>query len=151
VHSRNPLLLGALCAVVASPCLLCRLVVPARDRTEASAEEEEALRTHRLEFEARLLRDSMRANRAIRDDLVAGRLSLAEALAAFRAEDARRPAHLRMRPDSFPGATPEERYARMVLSQVRWHLQGRPCQSAVLDRLEAELQALLSREPPRTS
>jgi hypothetical protein len=128
-----------------SASFVARALVPG-ERAESAAEAEE-LRTFRLEAEARALRDSMEATQAVRADLADGRLSLAQALATLRALDAQRPAHLRMRADSFPGATEEQRFARMVITQVYWHLKGQPRQAAVLDRLEDEFQALFERTP----
>ncbi len=65
-------------------------------------------------------------------------MALHEAAASFRAIDARRPEHLRIKPGQLPGATEEDRFCRNVLVYVTILLPpGR--EDAVLRRLERRL------------
>ena len=88
----------------------------------------------------RSLREKDQVARAVID----GRLTLVEAVARFRAINASRPANLPVRLDQYPGKTDEERVCREVISYVETRLPDQPETSAILARLESELQAHLA-------
>jgi hypothetical protein len=98
-----------------------------------------------LEVRDRALLDDLAAKQEVTADLVAGRTSLAEATSEFRRLRARLSAEL---DGDVPGLVPEaddEGLARQVISWVMVTLQDDPRRDVVLDRLEAELDAMLSR------
>jgi hypothetical protein len=79
--------------------------------------------------------------------VIANRLTLLQAAAGFRAADAETCAPYRARLDVYPGHSDSERLCRRVLEAVAQELQNEPSRcTAVLDRLEAELQAQLDQE-----
>jgi hypothetical protein len=76
-------------------------------------------------------------------DVIAGRLGLLEAAAGFHAADAGLPSRVPLK-DRFAGASDGERECRRVIGFVEEALEEEPSRrAAVVDRLEAELQAQL--------
>jgi len=102
-----------------------------------------------LEADRELLRQSIQVNQRIREDLVAGRLSLREAAAALAAENARRPGRLRASTVNFPGATEEEWFACLAVEHLAWALANKPGGAAVIARLQAELKEYLAAQGGR--
>jgi hypothetical protein len=79
--------------------------------------------------------------------VIAGRVTLLQAAAGFRAAHAETCAPYRARLDVFPGRSDEERLCRRVLEAVAQELQDEPSRrTAVLERLETELQDHLTKE-----
>jgi hypothetical protein len=111
--------------------------------------EEEQQRAELLEADHVLLNRSMRATERIREDLVAGRLTLRQAAAALVALNAARPARLRIRTEYFPGDTEEERFARSTVERVGRSLAADPGGAAVMARLEGELKEYLAEKEGR--
>ena len=88
--------------------------------------------------------ENIQAKDAIARDLVAERLSLAEAIARFRALDSRRPPHLPIRLPDESGATVEQHYAVYVINWARSVLSERPGGEAACARLDAVLREFLA-------
>jgi hypothetical protein len=82
------------------------------------------------------------------EELLAGRMMLAEAAARFRAVNAKRDAMTPPLEDVFPGATEEERVCRQVIAwaESASRIQGSAeAARQTRERLEAELNALLEK------
>ena len=105
---------------------------------------EEEQRAAALDADRVLLTKSMQVTEKIREDLVAGRLTLGEAVPALAAENATRPARLRIRTVYFPGDTEEERLAHLTVERIARSLDDRPDCGTVLARLRAELEEFLA-------
>src|SRR5262249_61206055 len=75
---------------------------------------------------------SMEEREQIAEAVIDGRLTLVKAAAQFRAINASRPPHYRVRLDLYPGHTDEERVCRQVIRYVESKLADRPDASAVL-------------------
>lgn len=105
----------------------------------------QARRAAQLDAYSGRLTESSRACYRIRTELVEGRLSLAEAVDAMLAENARRPEAIRLRLERFPGRTDAERCARGLLRGARhWLADEEPARrEAVLGRLQAQLQEIV--------
>jgi hypothetical protein len=132
---------GAVGAVLAGAFFVgCSILSP-------SGVPEEVERQARLEADMAHLERRQEVIRSLGTELVEGRMSLREAAAAWRAEDAGSPRRLRMRVELTPGRTEEERYCWSVLLNVRVQLEGDARAPAVLARLEAELAALCRDQP----
>jgi hypothetical protein len=93
---------------------------------------------------------------ALATDLVAGRLTLVEAAAGFRAVQQIKEQYARAVPLYFLGKTEEERLCRQVLAYAVEQRRDEPDQAAVVERLRQELQERLDRDgavplpaPPR--
>jgi hypothetical protein len=80
--------------------------------------------------------------------IIDGRMTLVKAAARFRAINASRPPAWPDRLDLYPGQTDEERVCRQVIRYVESNLADRPDASAILARLESELQAHLATHRP---
>ena len=116
------------------------------DLTDCRQELEEAqARGEQLAEEDGRLYARILARAAVTDDLIAGRLTLAEGIARFRAAGpARRP--LPPRPfDRLPGLLDEEREGRRLLKHVAAELEARNADRTVLVRLERDLEEHLAR------
>jgi hypothetical protein len=111
--------------------------------------EEEEQRAAALDADHVLLTRSMRATERIREDLVAGRLTLRQAAAALAAQNAARPARLRIRTEYFPGDTEEERFARSTVERIARGLGTQRGGAAVMARLQAELEEYLAAKEGR--
>jgi hypothetical protein len=72
--------------------------------------------------------------------VIDGKITLVKAAARFRAINASRPPGLAVHLDLYAGQTDEERICRQVITYVESKLAGRPEASAILARLESELQ-----------
>jgi hypothetical protein len=105
---------------------------------------EEEQRAAALDADQVLLTRSMRVTQKIREDLVAGRLTLRQAVTALTAENATRPARLRIRTEYFPGDTEEERFARSTVERLGWGLADKPGGATAVARLRAELDEFLA-------
>jgi hypothetical protein len=105
---------------------------------------EEEQRAAALEADHVLLTKSMQVTAKIREDLVAGRLTLGEAVTALAAENATRPARLRIRTVYFPGDTEEERLAHGTVERLARALADRPDRATTLARLQSELEEFLA-------
>jgi hypothetical protein len=90
------------------------------------------------------LQRNMEAKDAVAEEVIAGRMTLAEAADRFRVINAARPSHLPFHLDAFPGGGDEERNCRHVIRFVDSSLMGRPDREAVVARLESELQRHLA-------
>jgi hypothetical protein len=110
---------------------------------------EEEQRAAVLEADHVLLTKSMQVTEKIREDLVAGRLTLREAVTALAAENAARPPRLRIRTEYFPGDTEGERLARSTVERVAKGLAEKPGGAAVIARLQAELKEYLAAQGGR--
>jgi hypothetical protein len=81
---------------------------------------------------------------ALTSDLIAGRLTLLETAAGFRAINAVKVKYFKPYPLSFPGKTEEEQLCRQVIAYTEQHLgDDKPGRAAVLARLERELREYL--------
>jgi hypothetical protein len=105
---------------------------------------EEEQRAAALDADHLLLTRSIQVMEKIREDLVAGRLTLRQAVTALAAENAARPARLRIRTEYFPGDTEEERLAHSTVERVARGLVERPGSATALARLRAELDEFLA-------
>jgi hypothetical protein len=137
------LLTGALVGLPHAGRLLSNLplAVPLSWRDQ----EEERRRSAALAADRKLLLESMKVTQQVRADLVAGRLSLRQALFALKAEDARRPPYLRRR-SSLSGRTPQERYARGLVEQLNREARYNLVPQARLGEIEKELEQYLAEE-----
>ena len=93
----------------------------------------------------KIFMENMEAKDVIAQDLIAKRLTLSEAVARFRAVDARRPPHVAIRMPETLGDSMEERYARYVTYWARHELKNQPGGEASHARLETELREYLGR------
>lgn len=105
--------------------------------------DEGARRGRRLDADAEALDPVLATKHKALAELVAERISLAEAARRFQAVDARLPPYLRACGHGGPGETLEANYARNVLAWVRAYVRSRPEKQAVLDRISAELRESL--------
>jgi hypothetical protein len=105
----------------------------------------ELRRMDQLESRRKLLFWSLTTRCAVADRLIAGRLTLFEAAAAFRAIDEVKRRGLKLYPGDFAGKTDEERLCRRVIHFTFERLCGSPERGKVVDRLEEELQKHLRR------
>jgi hypothetical protein len=95
-----------------------------------------------------LIQKNLEAKDEVAREVIAGRMTLAEAAARFRTIDASRPPHLPVHLDVVPGSSDEERICRQVIAYVENNLEGRPDRDAVLARLEADLRRHLEVKKP---
>jgi hypothetical protein len=107
--------------------------------------QEQASRQQRLEDQDQAVLKCIEAKHTILAEVVAGRLTLAEAAARFQAIDARNPCFRETTfHESHPGLSDAECYGHAVRSAVLELLADRPDQAReVSQRLEAELSQLL--------
>ncbi len=108
--------------------------------------EGEARRGQRLEADRVVLLNSVETKRQIADNLTAGRLTLWEAAARFKALYATRPEHLGPYLDQYPGGSDDERLCRQVIGFAEARLEESAARKAFVARLEAELQQRLERD-----
>jgi hypothetical protein len=121
--------------------------VPLPGQVFLQEREETRRRGAALDADIKLLLDSTAITQQVRDDLIAGRLSLRQALSALKAEDARRPPHLRRRLCPYvSGRTPEERYARGLVQQLKRDQPYTSVFAARLAEIEKELEQYLADE-----
>jgi hypothetical protein len=80
---------------------------------------------------------------AIIVDLIAGRVTLAEATEHFTALNADRPRYLAALREVYPGATDQEKFARNVISFVVARVEPHE-RAAISSRLETELRQMLA-------
>src|SRR5262249_44756754 len=85
-----------------------------------------AERRGRLDADWEHIDRRLQLGRSLAAAMTEGRLTLAEAVEAWRAEDESSPPHLRLHVEMFLGQTAEERYARSVLAYVQAYLDGDP-------------------------
>jgi hypothetical protein len=86
---------------------------------------------------------------ALAAEVAAGRRNLRAAADRFRELDGGRPWNSTMR-QAFPGRTPRERYARVVIAYAEHALRGEPGCEAALRRLRHEVAQLAEAEMPET-
>lgn len=96
---------------------------------------------------SKVIADSIQAKCAITQNLVAGRLPFAEAVARFQAIDARKPPHLQIQLPNLRGETIEECYARCVMIYAQSWLEDEPGSEAAVARLETERREYLAGTP----
>jgi hypothetical protein len=106
---------------------------------------EETRRAERLEVYKQVVFWTTGKRSAIASDLIAGRLTLFEAAAGFRAVRQVREKYVQPASVSFPGQTEDEQLCRQVLVSVEARLRGDPARAAVVARLRKELQEHLER------
>jgi hypothetical protein len=106
---------------------------------------EEARRAERLDVDRKVLLWAVAKRSEITSDLIAGRLTLFEAAAGFRAVRQIKAKYQQPAPRSFQGKPEEEHLCREVLVYVELRLEGGPAQAAVVARLHKELQEHLER------
>ena len=104
----------------------------------------EAERAQRLAAQGEALLRHVAVSNEIRQELIAGRLTLREAAAALAEENAGRPASARLRVDLLPGRDDEERWCRSTVTWVGNMMGEGPRRDAALARLRAELDDLLA-------
>jgi hypothetical protein len=107
---------------------------------------EELRRTERLVWLREVILWAINRRAALVSDLVAGRLTLFEAAAGFRAVQQTKERYVKPVPLSFLGKTDEERLCRQVLACVEQRLRDEPDQAAVVARLQQELEEHLGRD-----
>lgn len=122
-----------------------------RDLWPATGWEEEARRGQQLDADHEMIYSSLVAKHLVVSDLIAVRLTLAEAVGRFQGLDAQRPPHLRARFHEALGEPTDACYARHIIEWAQARLEYRPDQQAVLDRLEAELRDGLTAGADRPS
>ena len=118
--------------------------------SEAREQNQQAIELERkLDASATELRQRYEAKRALINDLVAGRTTLAEATAQFTILNRDRPECVEAIRRNCPGGTDEEKMARNVLGFVDAALSVEPAATrrVVRARLEAELAAMLDPHP----
>jgi hypothetical protein len=98
--------------------------------------------------DVQILIGNMEAKDSVVADLIAGRITLAEAGGSFQTIDASRPSHLHSFLSIYPGRSDRERMCRQVIAHVNTKLEGRPEHDAVVAGLEADLQKQIAAEPP---
>ena len=142
----------ALGVVVFDPA--CLITFPDRwDPDKRASMAEEIARNEQLDQQEAALRRQRQAKRRVAAEVIAGRLSLAEAIEQFRALDREWP-ELPSAPQTAEelGISAEEWSGRDVLYFVQLVLSDRPDEAAaVAGRLEKELQQLLAertKHPP---
>jgi hypothetical protein len=110
---------------------------------EAREQTKEATATEQvLEASAAELRQRHEAKSALIDDLIAGRVTLAEVAEQFMILNRGRPACMEVIRRTCSGATDEEKMARNVIRFAEASFQDDPNAAAVRTRLEAELAAM---------
>jgi hypothetical protein len=102
--------------------------------------ESELRRMEQLEKRRTIVHWGLTTRCTIADRVSAGRLTLFEAAAAFRAIDKVKERAGRVWPGEFPGETEEERLCHRVIHFVFARLCGSAKQDEVVDRLEGELK-----------
>ena len=126
--------------------LICGWWVCARREARPDADDRpaaEAPSRSEVDQQIALLRDRISAKLYITDEVIAGRLSLLEAEAAFREWDVREPQQSYEYPLNYPpGASEEERRCRAVITYVSVQAP-RDQAPALIRRLEAELEERL--------
>jgi hypothetical protein len=143
-------LAGAACAVLAAVAAgycgyratLDPAALPGRAAADGPAPDD-------LDVALAVLVQSEEAKAAVTEEVIAGRLSLAEAAARFRALEAGRPnRHCRAPQERFPGDSEGERLCREVITHVRTRLGAEDPARArqIIARLEADLRGLLARD-----
>jgi hypothetical protein len=112
-------------------------------------EHQEAIEQQReLNVVAAAIYQRIEAKEAIVRELVAGRMTLADATARFKALNAMDQDALRVIRETFPGSSDEEKTARNVIEYTLGRADA-PAARARLDRrLKAEFQALFTAPPP---
>jgi hypothetical protein len=117
---------------------------------------EETRRTEHLDRLRQVVFWAIGRRSAMVSDLVAGRSTLFETAAGFRAVQQVKTKYTGPVPMHIPGDTEEERLCRQVIMHVQERLRDGPNETAVLEGLEKELREHLERygtirlpEPPR--
>jgi hypothetical protein len=87
-----------------------------------------------------VLRWSIATREGIADEVIAGRLTLLEAAAGFRAVDQVKERSFRLVESAMPGKTAEEQLCRRVLAFVAGRLERSGQRDPIVGRLEDELQ-----------
>jgi hypothetical protein len=116
-----------------------------RDSGPDVTEETETRRAERLEVYQKIILWVTGKHSEITTDVVAGRLTLFEAAAGFRAVRQVRDKYLKPVSVSLPGKTEEEQLCWQVIVAVEQRLLDKPEQAAVVARLNKELQEHLGR------
>jgi hypothetical protein len=106
---------------------------------------EEIRRGEQLDAAGPIIMHGLERKSEIARELIAGRLTLFEAAARFKAVNAARPANLPPILDPYPGATYEERLCRQVIVFADTELEGSYDRAEFVARLEADLQEHLDR------
>jgi hypothetical protein len=89
------------------------------------------------------------ARQQVIDELIAGRMTLKQAVARFGELNAMEPEQMTVVRETFPGDSDEERLCRQVLGQVQVELQGRTSEAdTILPRLEAEMHEQFGQHSP---
>jgi hypothetical protein len=153
----NPLLLRVLGAGVLSVLAATLVWAGCRSSSEARshgpqshlslAADEDSLPAESCEAQLQLLRWCEETRRALVAELVAGRLTLLETAAGFRAVDEVKGKSVPVVSFAFLGRTEEERLCRRVILFTE-DLRPWPDREAFLARLEAELTELLGHDRP---
>jgi hypothetical protein len=149
---RRLLLAGAACAVGGWAAWLAAGRVAGQADGGASAREwvEELARRQRLEAKRVALQRRNEAKEQVAGEVLAGRLSLAEAVARYRALNAESPDYRPGAGRYYPRMSMEELLCREVLDYVEVALRGQPGRAeAVRSRLERDLRDHLARPGPR--
>jgi hypothetical protein len=139
-------LLTLLGALFLCPRYAARLGLDPRDLVQLPLHYQfQSSRQQLLESQDRAVLESIAAKEVLLPEVVAGRMTLAEAANRFRAMDAQNPcfrwATFR---ESHPGQSEAECYGHAVIDAVRAYLKDRPVEArAVSRRLEAELSQRL--------
>jgi hypothetical protein len=134
--ARKLLLGGATLAVLALACSAWRTLSPSSLPREGSLDEVDR-RTRELDALFQRLHASTEVIRQIHEDLIERRLSFAQALAALRAEYARRPPVLRPQL-AHHGRSAEERLCWTMLGYLRVYLADDPRRDSALPRIRAQ-------------
>jgi hypothetical protein len=100
----------------------------------------ETRRADRLDAFRKVLFWEVAKRSEIASDLLAGRLTLFEAAAGFRAVRQVRARYQEPGPLPFPGRPEEEQLCRQVLGYAETRLHGEPARAAVVARLHQQLQ-----------
>jgi hypothetical protein len=111
----------------------------------------ETWRAERLAAEGAALKESLRRGDEIRRELIAGRLTLRQAVAALAKENALRPPAVRAQPYLRRAATEEECWCLVVIGSVESMLWLDPSRDAVVARLRAEYEAIRAAREGRPS
>jgi hypothetical protein len=149
---RSPRLAGVACALLAATAAGYsgyRAFVNPASALPASAGVDEGPSPDEVEAAIAWCGQSADAKDRLTGEVIAGRLSLPEAAARFRALEAGRPnRYCRTRTDLFPGGSEGERYCRAVITRVvnRLHAEDPAREQEVSARVEAELRDLLARD-----
>jgi hypothetical protein len=106
---------------------------------------EETRRAERLDVYRKVLLWAIGKRSEITSDLLAGRLTLFEAAAGFRAVLQVKAKYQKPVSLPFPGKPEEEQLCRQVVAYVETRLHGDPAQAAVVSCLQKEFQEHLER------